>query len=84
MVPVPALYGEIMTEQQRANRNLNPHKPAVVAMWRWGGDYVAQRGGSMDFWDSLPESRRRFCREMVAAIAAAPDEAPVDNREISS
>ena len=34
-------------------RNLNPHKPAVMAMCLLSRHYAAQSGGSMDFWDSL-------------------------------
>ena len=55
-------------------RNMNPHKPAVAAMWHWGTRYSDQRGGSMDFWDGLPESDKRLMRELVKAIEAAPEE----------
>jgi hypothetical protein len=64
----------MMTEQQRAKRNLNPHKPAVVAMAMWGNRYAAQNGGSMDFWDKLSSSEQRICREIVERIAQAPEE----------
>lgn len=55
-------------------RNLNPHKPAQVAMWIYSREYVAQHGGSMDFWDNLDEARKRHCRQMVSAIAASREE----------
>ena len=63
------------TEQQRARRNLNPHKPAVAAMYLWGSRYAAQGGGSMDFWDTLRDSQRDLCRRLVARIEEAPAEA---------
>ncbi len=55
-------------------RNLNPHKSAKAAMWLFGQRYAAQGGGSMDFWDSLSESDKNLCRNLVADIAAAPVE----------
>ena len=55
-------------------RNLNPHKPARVAMYLYGEAYSRQKGGSMDFWDSLPESSKRLCRQLVAEIEASPAE----------
>ena len=63
-----------MTEAQRAHRNLNPHKPALIAMWIWGREYAAQRGGSMDFWDTLSDSQKETCRECVKRLAKAPEE----------
>ena len=55
-------------------RNMNPHKPARVAMYLYGHAYAAQRGGSMDFWDGLPEGRKNVCRKLVAELADTPDE----------
>lgn len=52
-------------------RNLNPHQSAVAAMWLWGERYAAQGGGSMDFWDSLTDSEKRLCRDMVRRIMEA-------------
>lgn len=46
-------------------RNLNPTPEARVAMHIWCEEYAAQRGGSMDFWDNLPESRKARCRNVV-------------------
>ncbi len=59
------------TEKQRDRRNLDPHKGAVAAMWLWGEAYAAQRGGSMDFWDSLTEDQRRQCIRLVQDIECA-------------
>lgn len=63
-----------MSESERAARNLRPHKAAVAAMWIWGQEYSQQHGGSMDFWDKLPESRRRLCRGLVKDIERARPE----------
>jgi hypothetical protein len=63
-----------MRPKERAQRNLNPHKAAVAAMWLWGSRYAAQGGGSMDFWDSLTRSEKGTCRNMVKQIEAAPKE----------
>lgn len=54
-----------MRNQQR---NLNPTPEARVAMITYGKEYSKQRGGSMDFWDSLPEDIKRRCRLVVAAL----------------
>jgi hypothetical protein len=63
-----------MSEPDRTRRNLNPHKAAYAAMYLYGPEYAAQRGGSMDFWDKLSESKRRVCRDLVAAVLKAPAE----------
>jgi hypothetical protein len=55
-------------------RNLNPHKPALIAMCFYGKQYAAQRGGSMDFWDRLPEGQKRLCRDLVKRLEGAPGE----------
>ena len=55
-------------------RNLNPHKPAVAAMFMYGDEYAAQGGGSMDFWDRLSPTRKNVCRDLVAKIKEASDE----------
>lgn len=57
-----------MKERERDRRNLNPHAEAIAAMYMWGSQYAAQNGGSMDFWDALPESRKRLARELVERI----------------
>ena len=63
-----------MTEQQKAKRNLNPHKPALIAMALWGSRYSRQNGGSMEFWDSLSSSEQQICRDIVKRLADAPEE----------
>jgi hypothetical protein len=59
---------------ERDRRNLNPHKPACLAMFKWSAAYAAQGGGSMDFWEKLSESEKELCREVVKKIEAAPEE----------
>lgn len=49
-------------------RNLNPTAEAIAAMYLYGADYSRQRGGSMDYWDTLQESEKRVCRDLVNAI----------------
>lgn len=63
-----------LIEKERARRNLNPHKPAVIAMSMWGHEYSQQGGGSMDFWDKLTESRKQICREVLERLEKAPKE----------
>jgi hypothetical protein len=49
-----------MTDPERAQRNLNPHAEARLAMAMWSHEYAhEQKGGSMDFWDHIGPSRRR-------------------------
>ncbi len=65
----------ILTEKQRARRNLAPHAEAIAAMHFWSYSYAAeQSGGSMDFWDSLPEWKKNICRDAVKKIKAASTE----------
>lgn len=64
-----------LTEQQRAKRNMSPHAEAIAAMHLWGDDYAfKQRGGSMDFWDNLPDFKKQLCRDLVKRIQAAKTE----------
>lgn len=56
------------------NRDLNPHKAAVAAMWLYGHEYSQQKLGSMGFWDQLDERRKELCRDLVEAIEQAPKE----------
>jgi len=64
-----------LTEKQRAQRNLNPHAEAILAMNWWSDEYAfKQRGGSMDFWDNLPDYKKRLCRELVKRIQATKTE----------
>jgi hypothetical protein len=59
---------------ENVKSNLNPHKAAVAAMWLWGEEYSAQRGGSMDFWKQLGPSRQDTARRLVKTIEAARKE----------
>lgn len=54
-----------MAKYPDQRRNLNPHAEAVLAMTIWGREYAAQNGGSMDFWDSLDDSRKRICADLL-------------------
>ena len=49
-------------------RNLNPTPAAVVARIIWGDEYAAQRGGTMDFWDTLSTDRKRRCEMVVEEL----------------
>jgi hypothetical protein len=60
---------------ERNRRNLNPHKAARVAMCLYGARYARQGGGSMDFWDALPDEDKQLCREILKQIEEAPSEA---------
>ena len=57
-----------------ANRDLNPHKPARMAMWLWSADYAARGLGSMGYWDQLREGEKETCRRAVKEILESPDE----------
>lgn len=58
-----------MTESTE-QRNLNPTPEALIAMMIWGKEYSEQRGGSMDFWDTLGTSRKLQCFEGLNKIKA--------------
>jgi hypothetical protein len=59
----------MLSEAAKRNlRNMNPHAEAVLAMLVWGKRYSEQKGGSMDFWDSLSRQEQAFCREQVDRI----------------
>lgn len=60
--------------RQQAQRDLNPHKPARVAMILWGHKYSQTGLGSMGFWDTLSESNKKLCREIADQIVKALDE----------
>jgi hypothetical protein len=56
----------------RDRRNINPTAEAYIAMNLWGDEYAhKQRGGSMDFWDSLDERRKERCRELAQRVREA-------------
>ena len=62
----------MLTERDRATRNLNPHAEARVAMAIWSYEYAfKQSGGSMDFWDSLSPGQKRQCVDFVDKILAS-------------
>lgn len=61
-------------ERAVAQRDLNPHKPARMAMWLWSDRYARSGLGSMGFWDSLDDRQQQVCRDAVADVAAARDE----------
>jgi hypothetical protein len=67
-------HGDLKFRTTQAQRDQNPHKAAVVAMWLYGARYAKQALGSMGFWDSLTESEREMCRNMVDAIEKARPE----------
>ena len=63
------------------NRDLDPHKAALAAMWLHSADYAASGLGSMGYWDSLKKYQRALCRQMVSEIERArPEES---NAEVS-
>ena len=53
------------------SRNLNPTPEAVVAMYIYGDEYARQGGGSMDFWDRVPNSKKRVCSDCLKDIHKA-------------
>lgn len=56
----------------RDRRNLHPHAEARLAMLVWSHEYAhEQRGGSMDFWDSIGPSRRDICVRALDEILEA-------------
>ena len=61
-------------DKEQAQRDLNPHKAARFAMWKWSDAYARKGLGSMGFWDSLDEHQQDICRRAVAEICAARDE----------
>ena len=63
-----------LTARQRDRRNLAPHKAAVAAMWLYSGEYASQNGGCMDFWDKLPDWKKRNCRDLVKDVEKAETE----------
>jgi hypothetical protein len=51
-------------------RNLHPTAAARIAMIIWGKEYSEQRGGSMDFFDSLSPDARHRCELAVEDLQA--------------
>lgn len=63
-----------MAYSKKVQRNINPTPAAVVAMYLYCQEYGDQRGGCMDFLDSLDPIRKRLCEgiaEQVVEAAAA-------------
>lgn len=56
---------------KKQTRNLNPIPEAVFAMYHWSKDYSKQMGGCMDFYDSLSNFDKDFCKRAVEAIDKA-------------
>lgn len=53
-------------------RNLNPHAAARVAMALYSRRYAyEQKGGSMDFWDSLTPGEKRCCARIAKEVRAS-------------
>lgn len=57
--------------EARDKRNIDPTPEAYIAMSMWGQRYSAQRGGSMDFWDSLTGGEQRLCNDVLAKVLEA-------------
>lgn len=63
-------------DRERAQRNLNPHAEARLAMALWSNEYAfEQNGGSMDFWDSRTPYQKRLCADIVTGILQAIESA---------
>jgi len=52
-------------------RNLNPTKPARVAVVIWGKEYAEKGLGSMDFYDQLSAADRERCELVVEQMETA-------------
>ena len=63
---------EGMSHDER--RNLNPHAEARLAIVIWSEQYAYQNLGCMDWYDSLPDARKRKCRMALDVIAGLPRE----------
>ncbi len=62
-------------DAERHRRNLNPHAEARLAMAIWSHEYAhEQKGGSMDFWDSLSPSRQTICVTVLDDVLKAMSE----------
>jgi len=48
----------------------------IVAMWLWGAEYAAQRGGAIEWWEGLSPSRKRSVREFLAQLDEAQKREP--------
>jgi hypothetical protein len=59
-------------ELKRDKRNSKPTAPARVAMALYNERYAGQRGGSMDFWDTLTAGEQRTCRDIAERVKECP------------
>ena len=53
-------------------RNLNPTKEGRIAQILWNKRYVDQRGGVMDFFDSLSIAEKKQCRRIAEELDNLP------------
>lgn len=66
-----------MDRKKIIQRDLNPHKPAAIAMTLWGDRYSKMpHVGSMGFWDTLDISEKNICFELLERIDKAPNFKP--------
>jgi hypothetical protein len=65
-----------MRDAERQRRNLDAHAPARAATWLFGERYAAQRGGIMDFWDTLDAPEKRMARTCAEELRTARRELP--------
>lgn len=49
-------------------RNLHPTIEAQIAMRIYSYEYSHQRGGSMDFWDALSESDKKYIQGIIDIV----------------
>jgi hypothetical protein len=61
-----------IAQLKRDKRNIKPTAPARVAMALYSERYAAQRGGSMDFWDTLTDCEKRTCRDIAERVKECP------------
>ena len=59
---------------ERTDRNLKPHREALLAMIVFGDNYAQQNGGSMDFWDDLTPFAQQSVRDWLDVLDATPRE----------
>lgn len=54
-----------------SNSNMNPHKPAIVAILIYGELFPPRIDEAMDLWDTLSEEPQAYCRAAVKSISQA-------------
>lgn len=50
----------------------------------WGDEYSKQRGGSMQFWDSLSEDKKRRCEMVASDLVGSMTDALNEIRELAN